>query len=255
MANGIASALGNILGSIVSTSFGGGGGTNVGDSANLMTHQANLWKDNTKWYNENILAHAYKLTRSSLEEAGYNPLMALNNGALTGQGPMPNAIATQNEKTTTIGRLASAQESNIRADTLLKKAQEQETMSSAKLKNQMKETEIMKTNLTYTQNEISKVEREIQQGNLNWQEREKQINYRNMLINTEATQKQATASLMNAMAAQSNASANQEIKDIELQERKLEIDKARRYYNWGNKNKILRDIDETINRHKGTIKI
>lgn len=103
--------------------FGGkSGGTDIGASIALMNHQNELQKDYTQWLNEN----SYSQMRTGLENAGYNPLLAV--GASPQSGATGIATATSGNTAQFDGQralqslLTLAQVKNIQADTDMKNA-------------------------------------------------------------------------------------------------------------------------------------
>ena len=79
--------IGGALGGLFN--FGSSGGTDIGASKALMSHQMDLQKDYTQWLNEN----QYSQLRTGLENAGYNPLLALGSSPQQGQIGMGSAVS------------------------------------------------------------------------------------------------------------------------------------------------------------------
>lgn len=181
-----AQALPQMLPAITSLASNWGGGTDIGSSKKLMKWQADLWKENTAWYNDNVIAHAYKTTRNSLEEAGYNPLMALSNGAMYDQGAMPNASANSSAKGISMNQLVGSQIANTNADTMLKGAQTEQATSSSNLLNQQRETEYFNTQIKEIQKRQEEIREKLLDKDLSWKDR---LNYAEMLNKLKQTQK------------------------------------------------------------------
>lgn len=88
----VAGLAGSLLGGFNSAS---GGGLDIAGSKVLMDYQAKLNREMTQWQNEN----QWKFMRTGLENADYNPLLAL--GATPASGAV--GIATGSEGTTARG--------------------------------------------------------------------------------------------------------------------------------------------------------
>lgn len=109
------------------------------DTAWLYQQQSDQWRANTEWYNDK----GYSMLRAGLEKAGYNPLLALGAQPLNGATVQGSAMTTTGETNATsfngtmpISMSAyRAQMDNMRADTLLKHAQTDETYSRSGLEN------------------------------------------------------------------------------------------------------------------------
>lgn len=137
----IAGSLASIGGNILSSAFN----KSENESQNNWNPYASIaqaainstqWRGDTKWYNDNIVAHSYKRARESLQEAGYNPLMALQYGGLYDQAPINGAPQTKSSAHEisngySISRMTDTQVDNTKADTMLKGAQTDYTSALA----------------------------------------------------------------------------------------------------------------------------
>jgi len=179
-------------------------GNNVSESRTVYDPMADIfskgidsqyWRADTKWYNDNIVSSAYARARNSLEDAGYNPLMALQNGGLYDSAPMASGMATKSSakdisSNKSIDMLTNAETANTWADTDLKSAQAV--------------TEGFKQDNLAIETEIGKIDKELRKGDLKYQEREKLTNMKYQL-------ETAHASLINAYANGITAKSNQKL--------------------------------------------
>lgn len=91
--------------------FSKGGGTDLQGSRYLMELQSSLWRDNTKYLNE----EGWKQMRQGLINADYNPLLAIGSSPATGS--MPSAVATEGTNSVGFNMSPSA---NMQANTARK---------------------------------------------------------------------------------------------------------------------------------------
>lgn len=105
------SALGSFLGG---SNKGSSGGTDIGASMSLMRYQTDLQKEYSQWLNEN----SYSQMRTGLENAGYNPLLAVGATPQQGQVGMANAVSGN---TASFSGLQAAQALKVLADTDISK--------------------------------------------------------------------------------------------------------------------------------------
>lgn len=159
-----------------------GGGTSVRDSMRLMSHQNNLQKDYTQWLNEN----SYKQMRTGLENAGYNPLLAV--GASPQSGSVGIANATEGTTAKGVQMQSMANIFNTVANTKLQ--EEQAKSEQAKQANLSADTGMKLVDTLY------------KKGLVSWQERQNyaDLAYKKSMI----TLNNATAK-SNTMNAYSNA--------------------------------------------------
>lgn len=116
-----APALGKFAGSALGGLFGGSSGSSVGydinSSKELMRYQDELTRNQTQWLNEN----SYKQMRTGLENAGYNPLMALGATPQAGSvglgSPMSSNTANYSGADAISSLLNMANIANVQADT------------------------------------------------------------------------------------------------------------------------------------------
>lgn len=87
-------AAGSLIGSVATNK---GGGTSVSKSNAIATHQMELNKQYTQWLNEN----GYRQMRKGLEDADYNPMLAL------GASPQQGSISAPTASADTTGRSIS----------------------------------------------------------------------------------------------------------------------------------------------------
>ena len=113
-----AGTIGNVAGGLLGgLNLGSSGGTDVGASKALMDYQFGLQKDYTQWLNEN----QWQQMRTGLENAGYNPLMALGATPASGAIGMGSAVSGNTAQFSGLDAVSAlsglANISNVQADT------------------------------------------------------------------------------------------------------------------------------------------
>lgn len=108
------------------------------DTAWLYGQQSDQWRANTEWFNDN----GYSMLRKGLEKAGYNPLMALGAQPVSGATVSGSAMEERSNASSLgmsglplTSQAYKAQLRNVNADSLLKSAQTDETISRGNLEN------------------------------------------------------------------------------------------------------------------------
>lgn len=105
---------GSLLGSFGHSS---GGGLDVAGNMQLMRYQTDLNKEMTQWQNEN----QWKFMRKGLEDANYNPLLAL--GASPSTGNVGLATGSESTSSSSVGLNGLASIMNTAANTKLQEQQ------------------------------------------------------------------------------------------------------------------------------------
>lgn len=144
---------------------------------------SNLWKEDTNWYNNKIVSSAYQRARQSLENAGYNPLMALQYGGLYDQAPTVGGSATKASSrdissAKSFDRAIPTEIDNAKADTTLKYAQTDYT-------NALSTSEGIKQIGYQTDNAIKESEKIIANSNASYQEKRNAIEIKNIASQTK----------------------------------------------------------------------
>ncbi len=111
-------------------------GLNREDTDWLYQRQSDRWRANTEWFNQN----GYTQLRQGLENAGYNPLMALGATPMSG-ATVSGAVMDERSNASSFNtqglplgvQAFKAQMRNVNADTTLKNAQTEENISRSNL--------------------------------------------------------------------------------------------------------------------------
>lgn len=186
--------------------------TSYGYNRNLMSYQNELNKDYASWNYSN----AYALQRAGLEKAGYNPILAVNNGTSFAGGSVggssvnvsdsnlgTNAFRVRNETKQTslqskaidsqVATNASTQEANHAQ--AVKATEEAKTQASIRANNQ-------------AQTALTNVNTQLAQKDLSWKDRLNLNQIKTNIINAQANQANAVASQIGAGASVTNAKAH-----------------------------------------------
>ncbi|QXN75184.1 DNA pilot protein [Microvirus mar37] len=190
----IGAALGvgaSLLGGFNSAS---GGGTSIAGSKALMDHQLSLNKDYTKWMNEN----GYSQMRTGLENAGYNPILALGASPASGSVGIANATEGTSAKGVTLNNLASIMN----------------TTANTKLQEQQAETEFAKRVNLSADTGLKLADTMYKKGLIKWQDLQ---NYAELALKRSSSAMNtasAKASLRNADTNYYNAVTNRNRKSV-----------------------------------------
>ncbi|UPW41987.1 DNA pilot protein [Dipodfec virus RodF1_47] len=169
----VSAAIGTV--GAIAGAFSSGGGTNVADSKRLARYNMELNKEYTTWLNEN----SYSQMRKGLENANYNPLMAL--GASPQQGSVGGSTATENGQVNPLNAITAL---NTVANT-------KNLNANSNLQNQQAETEIAKRENLKADTGMKLVDTMYKKGMVTWQERQ---NYADLVL-------KHTQSMMNTASA------------------------------------------------------
>lgn len=191
----------------------------------LQTHQYEL--------NQKALGNYYSTVRSSLNKAGYNPLLATGQSA---QGFSANSAGVASDMSSGINSGV-----NSALATRQNKAQIQNTNANTDLVNQQAETEKAKRVQMEFQNAMTDVETHLKRKDLDTYDRrfyanlyEQMQRAENLRANSAVVQMNADTARMNALANQSNARTNFENlrlqRDVQVGESKYRENHP--VYNW-----------------------
>lgn len=169
-------------------------------NSSLMDKQNDLNKDYSAWNYSNAMS----LQRAGLEKAGYNPLLAVNNGVnyssgSTGLGSVNmadshsdfNANLVAKRQTSVQERVGNSQV-NANNASALKATEEAKTQESVRANNE-------------AQTALTNINTELTKKNLSWVDRLNLNQIKTNLMNATANQANAAASKINAGASVTNA--------------------------------------------------
>lgn len=169
--------IGSLLGGIGSM-FSFGGGTSLKKSKELARYNMDLNKEYTEWLNKNN----YSFMREGLENADYNPMLAL--GASPQQGSVANSPASESMSFNPAGMAAMMN-----------------TVANTRLQEQQAETELTKRENLKADTGLKLVDKLYKEGLIKWQDRQ---------MYADLVMKQTTSQLntANSKSAIRNAATN-----------------------------------------------
>lgn len=159
----------------IGSMFSRGGGTDVAASKELSRYNMELNKDYTQWLNEN----GYRQMRKGLENADYNPMLAL--GASPQQGSIAASTAVEGNQVNPLNAVSALN-----------------TVANTKLQEQQAETEFAKRENLKADTGMKLVDRLYKEGLIKWQDRQ---NYADLVLkNTQSQMNVANTKYTNERA-------------------------------------------------------
>ena len=178
----------------------------------LMDYRNELAKDYSSWNYTN----APQLQRSGLEKAGYNPILAVNNGSTYsgGTGGLSSVTASDSHLGTNAAQIRIAKEQNAinsraqGSQANLNLSQENVNNSQQLLNNAKLNTEVVTQQNIESQTALNNINTQLGQKDLSWKDRLNLNLVKTNLINAQANQASSIASQINARSGVTNAKAS-----------------------------------------------
>lgn len=226
--SGLGSAVGSFLGSSAGSIASAGLGflssaQQYNYTKKLMNLQNDLQKEFYKW----SYSKSPSLQRAGLESAGYNPILAVQNG-------VSNASFNQGLGTVGQSDLAGAATNAYQAFQLARKKNNAEvnaTNASASLATEQAKTEEFRRQMMSSQTFLNNINTELGKKSLSWYDRRQLQELKSMYINSQANMLGARAAMNQAhsakMSAQASSDYHNSLRDLNILEQKIKSPKAK----------------------------
>lgn len=188
----------------------------------------------------------FQNTRYSLEQAGYNPLLAVG-AQSSATGIMPSATMSSSDNG--IGNTSALDVMQTKSNLELQSSQSKAYSSQSALAEEQAKTEQAKRVQMDFQNAMLDVEKHLRQKDLDTYDKRFYASIYEQMQRAENYKAQSAIGMMNAQTNARNAQTQYMNYTLGKGAFDIDKDKDKRYKEWGEEHPYLRNFDETLQRY------